>query len=478
MTLDKLWYLSPILILGITVLLLMISASIRRSAIWSLFLTEFGLLAAVVTSFINLNLPVGVTDLLIVDEYGLLGERLILVATMVITYFSFEYIKPKNENSEEFYLLLLISTIGALVMVFSNHFFSLFLGLEILTIPLYALIAYFHERSKGVEAAIKYVILAGATSAFLLFGMALIYAELGTMRFDIMAERFAVVWSQGRSLALFGVALMSVGLFFKISAVPFHMWTPDVYEGAPLPATAFLATISKGATVILLVRFFINLHANTIEEWQLVLSVVAILSMFIGNLMALMQKNLKRLIAYSSIAHVGYMLVGVIAGTMLGADAILFYLLTYFIAVLLLFGSLIYLENIQRDFISIKSISGLFYEKPAVSFSITIAMLSLLGLPLTGGFMGKYWILLVGVGTTEWTLLVCLILSNAIGLYAYLKVIIALFEKQTLRVEAVLPDSRKKVLAAVLFVLIFLTLALGTVPNYILETVNNSMLSM
>ncbi|MDA0712881.1 MAG: NADH-quinone oxidoreductase subunit N [bacterium] len=473
MTLDKLWYLSPVIILGITVLLLMLSASIKRSSTWPFVLTELGLFLALIASFIELKLPATATDLLIIDEYGLLGGRLILAAAMVITYFSFEYLKPKNENSEEFYLLLLISTFGAMVMVFSNHFFSFFLGIEVLTIPLYALIAYFHERSKGLEAAIKYLILAGSTSAFLLFGMVLIYAEHGTMRFDLVADRFSLIWSEGRSVLLFGLAFLSVGMFFKISAVPFHMWTPDVYEGAPLPVTAFLATVSKGATVILLVRFFINLHSNTIAEWQLVLSSVAILSMFVGNLMALMQKNIKRLIAYSSIAHIGYILVGVIAGTMLGAHAILFYLLTYFIAVLLMFGALIFLENKQSDFISINSVRGLFYERPAISLAIIIALLSLLGLPLTAGFMGKYWILLVGVSTTEWTLLVCIIISSSIGLYAYLKVILALFAKRA-TTGSYAHYVSKKGFAVVLTLLVFLTFALGVVPNYVLEAVRNA----
>jgi NADH-quinone oxidoreductase subunit N len=465
MTVPMISYLLPMIAVGLTALLLMISTANRRSPSVALSICLSGILCALVLTFCSVVTHVRVTDLFVIDNYALLGMRLIFLATLVVLLFSFSYLKSKQEEVEEFYILLMISCLGALCMVASNHFISFFLGLEALSLPLYALIAYFHQRSNGLEAAIKYIVLTGVSSAFLLFGMVLIYAQLGNMRFDILAENWAPMWNSGRMILLLGLSFMMVAIFFKLNAVPFHMWAPDVYQGAPTPITAYLATVSKGAMMILFLRFFMQLHGNVVLEWQWVLSLVAVSSMLIGNWLAILQKNIKRLLAYSSIAHVGYMFVALLSGGELGGNAVLLYLTTYFSATLLAFGALILLENEQSESIFIKDVRGLFYARPALSSCLILAFLSLAGIPLTAGFMGKYWIFLAGVSQTKWVLLICLIMSSVIGLYAYLKVLISIFQIQESCVQW--KKSSCIFVEFTLTALVLVTLMLGIAPNLI-----------
>ena len=476
MTIEMILYLLPMISVGATALLLMLSAAIRRCSIVAFSISLLGLLCSFIFTFFYEIPQARVTDLFVIDNYGIFGMRLILLATFVIVLFAFDYLKTKQEEVEEFYILLMISCLGALCMVVSNHFMSFFLGLEILTVPLYALIAYFHQRSNGLEAAIKYIVLAGVSAAFLLFGMVLIYAQLGNMRFDILADNWAPMWNSGRLILLLGLSFMMVGVFFKLSAVPFHMWAPDVYEGAPLPITAYLATVSKGAMMVLFLRFYTQLHGNTVFEWQWLLSAIAVLSMFAGNWLALLQKNIKRLLAYSSIAHVGYMLVALLSGNDLGASAVIFYLVTYFAATLLAFGALMLLESNQNESVTIEDVRGLFYVKPALSGCLILAFLSLVGIPLTAGFMGKYWILLAGVSQTKWPLLICLIVSSAIGLYAYLRVVISLFQDQAPRAEFL--KAPCGVLKITLAALVVVTLMLGIMPNSITTMIQGAAISL
>lgn len=475
MTVAMISYLLPMIAVGTTALLLMLSAAIRRCSCVAFSLCVLGILCALLLTFCSAVTHVFVSDLFVIDSYGLLGMRLILSATLTVVLFAFSYLKTKQEEAEEFYILLMISCLGALCMVVSNHFISFFLGLEILSVPLYALIAYFHQRSNGLEAAIKYIVLAGISAAFLLFGMALIYAQLGSMRFDIMAENWAPS-GEGRMISLLGVSFMMVGVFFKLSAVPFHMWAPDVYQGAPTPITAYLATVSKGAMIILFLRFFMQLHGNIVLEWQWLLSLIAILSMFVGNWLALLQKDVKRLLAYSSIAHVGYMLVALLTGNELGGSAVIFYLVSYFCATLLAFGALMLLESGENESVTIEDMHGLFYVRPALSGCLILAFLSLVGIPLTAGFMGKYWILLAGVSQGKWALLICLIISSAIGLYAYLRVIISLFQEQASGVQR--QKSSCGFVEVMLGVLVLTTLMLGIMPNVVTDLIHAAVLTL
>ncbi len=241
-------------------------------------------------------------EILTIDTFALFYIGLLLFAALVVTIFSYDYLEKFHLKAEEFYALLTLATLGGCVLAASNHFATMFFGIELLSVPFYVLIAYVFRKDGSLEAALKYLILAATASAFLLFGMALIYAELGTMHFDDLRDNLQIGLDEGRGLLLAGIALMITGFGFKLAVAPFHMWTPDIHQGAPAPVTAFIATVSKGAVVALLLRFFVAIPSDQSGAVFTAIYCIAVASMTIGNLLALRQTNIKRIMAYSSIA--------------------------------------------------------------------------------------------------------------------------------------------------------------------------------
>jgi NADH-quinone oxidoreductase subunit N len=298
--------------------------------------------------------------------------------------------------------------------------------LEVLSVSLYGLIAYLRTDRRGVEAGIKYLILAAVSSAFLLFGMALIYASLGTMEFSKISSAFNQAGA-GNFLVLSGFSLMIVGIGFKLAVVPFHLWTPDVYEGAPAPVTAFVATVSKGGVFAILLRFFWESGSSRNSSLLLIFSIIAIASMFAGNLLALMQTNVKRILAYSSIAHLGYLLVAFLAGGSLAVESVTYYLVAYFITTIGAFGVVSALSGKEQDADAMENYRGLFWQRPWLAAIFTAMLLSLAGIPLTAGFVGKFYVLAAGVNKALWALVVILVINSAIGLYYYLRIVIAMY---------------------------------------------------
>jgi NADH-quinone oxidoreductase subunit N len=403
----------------------MLVVSVRRQHRLAAGITLVGL--AVAGAAIPYAAEVGVrqvTALLVVDGFTLFYAGLLLMVPFVVTLLAYHYLDQRQEHREEFYILLLVATLGAMVLVASSHFVSLFLGLEILGVALYVLIAYLRSGRKSVEAGLKYLILAGASSAFLIFGMALVYAQLGTMELSEMAARLGD--SEGLGLMIPGLALMLVGIGFKLAVVPFHMWTPDVYQGAPAPVTAFVATVSKGAMFALVLRYFTRLSSEDLGPIPVIFSVMAVASMLAGNLLALYSDNVKRILAYSSIAHVGYLLVAFLAGGRLGAEAVAFYLVAYFVTTLAAFGVVTVLSDDQREAELVQDYRGLFWRRPWLATLFTAALLSLAGIPLTAGFLGKFYVVAAGVDAARWGLVFVLILGSAIGLFYYLRIVVAM----------------------------------------------------
>lgn len=370
-----------------------------------------------------------IEPLLVFDGFGLFNTGLILLTTLIVTLISYAYFEQREERKEEYYILLILSSLGAVIMVISKHFISLFLGLEILSVSLYALIAYLRKRERSDEAGIKYLILAAFSSAFLLFGMALVYAETGSMEFGGIAK-WVTSAQQTSPILLAGFGMMIVGIGFKLGVVPFHMWTPDVYEGAPAPVTAFIATVSKGGIVALLVRFFNMVNGYQYESFVLAFTIIAIASMFIGNFLALRQSNVKRILAYSSIAHIGYLLVAFLSGGKLGLEAVSFYLVAYFITTLGAFGILATLSDTERDAELIDDYRGLLWRRPLTAITLSAMLLSLAGIPLTAGFVGKFYIIAAGVNTSHWLLVFVLVANSVIGLYYYIKIIAVMFDQK------------------------------------------------
>jgi NADH-quinone oxidoreductase subunit N len=476
MSAIDLYVLLPFIVLSVTIVVVMLGIAFYRDHLLAAFLALLGLLAAFLTIFIALpSLPRQVTPLLIIDKYAYFYIGLILAATFAVGLLAYSYLEKHKGYREEFYILLLLAALGSTVLVASNHFVSFFLGLEILSVSLYSLIAYLRGREQSFEAGIKYLVLAAASAAFLLFGIALIYADQGTMEFD------RIVWTQTitggvalSGLLLAGLAMILVGIGFKLAVVPFHLWTPDVYEGAPAPVTAFVATVSKGGMFALLLRLFSQVNIAGQPSLFVVFGIMAVASMLIGNLLALLQTNIKRVLAYSSIAHLGYLLVAFMASGSLGATAITLYLATYFATTLGAFGVVTVLSGRDRDADAVDDYRGLFWRRPWLALVMTVAMLSLAGIPLTAGFIGKFYVLTAGVGSALWWLVIILVVSSTIGLYYYLRIIVAMFLQPTDEPEAVPVQAVTLSGAAALAVLLVAMFWLGVYPTPLLEIIRSA----
>jgi NADH-quinone oxidoreductase subunit N len=427
MTAADLVALLPLLILGAGPVVIMLVVAFYRNHQLILLLT----LLALALAFLSLPLaaseaPRQVTALLILDRYALFYMGLLIAASFTVALLAHAYLESRPGQHEEFYLLILLATVGSAILVASSHFASFFLGLEILSISLYTLMAYPRAWAHGVEAGIKYLILAAGSSAFLLFGMALIYAEQGSLAFASLASRSAASPGVNGLILMAGVGLLTVGIGFKLAVVPFHLWTPDVYEGAPAPVTGFVATLSKGAVFALLLRLFARVDVRAHGSVFLLFLVIAIASMLFGNLLALLQNNVKRILAYSSIAHLGYLLVAFLASGVWALTAATFYLVAYFVATLAAFGVVTVLSAGERDADTLAEYRGLFWQHPWLAGVFTAALLSLAGIPLTAGFVGKFYLLAAGASNALWLAVLVLVGTSTIGLYYYLRIIVAM----------------------------------------------------
>ena len=386
------------------------------------------------TWYVRGALPQEIAPLFIIDGQAAVFTGLIIFSVLVIGLFSYIYFEEREENPKEYYILLFLATLGAAILTISQHFISLFIGLELLSVSLYALIAYLRTRNNAVEAGMKYLVLAALSSAFLLFGMALIYMETGSMKFPDIAAKQALAGTS--PLFLMGLGTITVAIGFKLALVPFHLWAADVYQGSPTPVTAFIATISKIGTFAILLRFAQSIHLQQYPLAVTIFSVIAIASMVAGNILALQQRNLKRLLAYSSIAHFGYLLVAFLPGNEAGTEAAIFYLTAYAVTLLSIFGVIILLSSRQHEADEMHTYDGLMWRRPIIATILAISLLSLAGIPLTAGFLAKFFVLSAGVHHALWLPLIVLVLSSVIGLYYYLRVINALFST-TVSAEAI-----------------------------------------
>ncbi|MES1946884.1 NAD(P)H-quinone oxidoreductase subunit 2 [Salinisphaera sp. C84B14] len=420
--------LAPLLILCATVVGVMLSIAVHRHHFTAATMTVVGLNAALLSLLGVLQItPIQVTPLFIIDDYSLLFGAIVLVASLACTTLAHAYLDTLPDRREEFYILLLCSAGGALALIASRHFASLFIGLELLSVPLYGMVAYAYRDRISLEAGLKYMVLSGAASAFLLFGMALLYAASGSLEYAGLVDTLA--GNSGSPWLLAGVGMMVVALAFKLSLVPFHVWTPDVYEGAPGPVSAFLATVSKVAVFALLLRFF-TLAPPAANGWLLTLmGVIAMASMLVGNLLALRQRNVKRLLGYSSIAHLGYLMTAIVAGGTFSIETVGIYLATYVATTLGAFGvvTLVSSPYSGTDAGALHHYRGLFWRRPYLATVFTVMMLSLAGIPMTAGFLGKFYVIAIAVQSGLWWLVGGIVLGSAIGLYYYLRMMVILF---------------------------------------------------
>ncbi len=433
LTLNSFLPLLPLILVGLTSVFVMLAVSVKRHHWWNATFTVAGLNAALIaTVWLALQPssgPAYVTDLFKVDQFAYFYMGLILIGSLACSTLTHAYIEGYKGNKEEIYLLLTLATAGAMVMVCSRHMASFFIGLELLSVPVYGMIAYTYQQKRSLEAGIKYMVLSATASAFILFGMALLYALTGTLSFSGLAENMTqdLIYTP---LSVAGVTLIVIGMAFKLSLAPFHLWTPDVYQGAPAPVAAFLATVSKMASFALLLRWMLETPSTYTLELRHALGLLAVLSILIGNVLALTQNSLKRLLGYSSIAHFGYLLAAIVSGGFLAVQTVQIYLLTYLLTSLGAFGVLTLMSSPysnEDDADNLYHYRGLFWSRPLLTGVMTVMMLSLAGIPLTAGFIGKFYVILTGVKGAMWGLLAAVVIGSAIGLYYYLRVMVTLF---------------------------------------------------
>ena len=468
----------PVIITGATAVVAMVLIAVHRSHGLTLGVTLLGLVLAVLSLWPAASVaPLQVTPLLVVDDFAVFYLGMIIVACVAVALLCHSYFAKCEGRPEELYVLLLLATLGSEILVTSTHFVSFFLGLEILSVALYALTAYLHTRALPLEAGVKYLVLAASSAAFLLFGMALVYAEMGTMQFREIADRLALGTGLHGAMLIAGAALLITGIGFKLGVVPFHLWTPDVYEGAPAPVTAFVATVSKGGMFALLLRFFYGNGGYQTPSLHLVFSIIAIASMLVGNLLALRQRNVKRILAYSSIAHFGYLLVAFLAAGVFAVQAVTFYLVAYFITTLGAFGVIAMLSDGEREADDVDDYRGLFWRRPVIGTVFTLMILSLAGIPITAGFLGKFFIIAAGASSSVWALIIILAVTSVIGLFYYLRIVIAVYATLPGAAEGAVEGVQPRTLslsatsAGTLIVLAVLLVWFGVYPAPILNLI-------
>jgi NADH-quinone oxidoreductase subunit N len=467
--------LSPYLALAAIAVVVMLVCTVVRSHLACAGLTAAGLVAALVCVLVVAgSADHRATSLLRLNSFALYFSGLLIVVALAVVAISYGYLERTERRRADFYVLLVLATLGATILVASSHFASLFLGLEVLSVSLYGLIAYPARRLQAVEAGFKYLVLAGSTSAFLLFGMALVYAVSGTMTLQGLTGAMHGLSGWESVTYAVGLALIFAGVGFKLALVPFHLWTPDVYQGGPAPVTAFLATVSKAAVFVVLAQFLGPLDPKFHGVLFVVFAIVGYASMLAGNLLALFQQNIKRLLAYSSIAQLGYLMVALMAGGEAGRTAVAFYLTVYSLALVAAFGVVTVLSEGDEEAELLDEYRGLGHRRPVLAVALSVSMLSLAGVPLTSGFVGKFFIVRAGAGASLWGLLIVLALTSAMSLYYYLRVVIVMFRSggepaETERPRlAVAPD---RLAGAAIVFLVAITVWLGVYPAPLLRLI-------
>jgi NADH-quinone oxidoreductase subunit N len=407
--------------------------------------------------------------LLAVDRFALFFKLVFLAAAALTVLVSMRYLAIEGASPGEYYFLILCATLGMMIMAGGIDLISLFIGLETMAVSFYILTGFIKPSQRSNEAAVKYFLLGAFSLGILLYGMSLLYGLSGTTNLRAMAGAFESIQKDPR--LVLAVILLVAGVGFKIAAVPFHMWAPDVYEGAPTPVTAFLSVGSKAASFAMLIRIFVEGLPAMSADWRLLFWVLSVATMTIGNFAAVTQTNVKRMLAYSSIAHAGYVLMGIVAGTARGITATLVYLMVYTFMQLGAFAVVVVLR--RRDVVGdeLKDFSALHFRNPLAAFAMLLFMLSLGGIPPTAGFMGKFWLFSAAIDAHYYWLAVIGVLNSAVSLYYYIRIVVFMYvKKETIGSE---PTTAPAV-AVALGVAVAATLVLGLYPRLLFEVAEAS----
>jgi NADH-quinone oxidoreductase subunit N len=410
----------------------------------------------------------------VLDGFSFFWKLLVLVGTVLTVLLSTRFLEEGSYRASEFYALLLLATSGTLFMASGYTLLTIWISLETMALSSYILAGYFKREIRSNEAALKYFILGALSSGILLYGISLLYGASGTVQLADLSR--ALAGAEGNPLVPLGWLLLAAGLFFKVAAVPFHIWTPDVYVGAPTPVTAWLAVVSKAASFAILLRIFYEGLGSLRVEWQTIVAIVAAATMIWGNLAALTQDNVKRMLAYSSIAHAGYVLIGVLAISEIGLWSVLFYLAAYTFITMGAFGTVILLERREYAGETAADYAGLSRRAPFLAAMMLLFLLALTGIPPTGGFVGKFYLFAAAVEAGWSWVAVVGVVTSALSLYYYFRIVVFMYIKDSEQTTPA-PLRAPALVGAVAFCAVA-TLVLGIVPGPFIEFAKHSLLPL
>ena len=459
--------LAPVLVLSVfAMLVLVLDLWGGRNKSLLVFTSLVGLLMTAISAFAKHPIPAySFNDSYIVDHMSLFFICIFTISSALAILLSVEYNEREGIRAGEYYALILFCTVGMILLASSTDMIMIFLGIEIVSICLYVLAGIRRNDHRSNEAALKYFLLGAFATGFLLYGMTLVYGSTGSTNLFKIAEFVQNPSAQSSPLLLMGLVLLVIGFGFKVASAPFHMWAPDVYQGAPTPVTAFMAVGPKAAAFAAFFRVFAEAFPAMSSSWEILLSIIAVLSMIVGNLGAIMQTNIKRMLAFSSVSHAGYILMAVIAKSSLGSSSMLFYMLTYAFMTFGVFGIIIILGRKGEENLEIQHYSGLAYKHPVIALSMTIFLLSLGGLPPFAGFVAKFYLFSAAIQEGLLTLVIIAVLNSAISFYYYLKIVVFMYMKEP---EAEFNISLTPMTLFVVLIGVIGTIQLGIFPNAII----------
>ena len=479
---QEFWLLAPEIFLAVTAMLLLVASSIGRG-VRNRPASAVAILALLVTGVLVVwargkapGSEAFLAGMFILDPYALFVKLLVLAATALTVAISGRFLEEGGYRPGEYYALILFATTGMLFMVSGYSLLSIWISLELMALSSYVLAGYFKREKKSNEAALKYFILGALSSGVLLYGISLLYGATGSVQIGEVAAGLAANAGEQQILVGAGWLLLAIGLYFKVAAAPFHVWTPDVYVGAPTPITAFFASASKIASFAILIRILFEALPAIRADWQLITALVACISMIWGNLAALTQENVKRMLAYSSIGHAGYVLIGVLVASEEGLWAVLFYLLAYGFITLGAFGTVVILEQREYAGETYADYAGLARRSPFLAAAMLVFMVALTGIPPTGGFVGKFYLFAAAVESGWIWVAVVGVLTSAISLFFYFGIVVQMYLKES---DDTTPRPMPAVgVASTIAICAVVTVLLGLVPGPIVELAKSSLLPM
>lgn len=459
--------LAPVLVLSVFgIMVLVTDLFIGKDKSVLVFISLVGLLMGAISSFAKYNLPVySFNGAYVVDHLSVFFTFIFCISSALTILISIDFNKREDIKIGEYYSLILFCTVGMVLLASSTDMIMIFLGIEIVSISLYVLAGVRRNDTKSNEAALKYFLLGAFATGFLLYGMALVYGSTGSTKLVRIAQMIREDQIISEPLMLMGMVFLIIGFGFKVAAAPFHMWAPDVYQGAPTPVTAFMAVGPKAAGLAAFYRVFSEAIPDLSDSWQILLCIVSVLSMFVGNLGAIMQTNIKRLLAFSSVAHVGYLLIAIIAKNSLSSASLIFYMLTYAFMIFGTFGIVILLGHKGDENLDVENYSGLAYKHPVIALAMTIFLLSLGGLPPLAGFVAKFYVFSAALKEGFLALVIIAVLNSVVSFYYYLKVIVFMYMKEPVKEFNVAPSPMTLL---VITISVLGTIQLGIFPDPII----------